>query len=162
MIIDHSVDQKEYILWKYQVLKNFILTEPRFYSRNNSLTIRTISHRELTQFRDIFYVKNRKIIPSIIRDYLKDALVIAIWFMDDGNKVVQGGRLKGYHFNSQSFTYDENRTLSLHLKDLHDIESIVEKNHDGYRLAIWKKESRLRLKELIQPYVIKDMLYKIG
>ncbi|MEN9524540.1 MAG: endonuclease family [Candidatus Parcubacteria bacterium] len=60
LLIMHSVDQKEYILWKYSILKQWILSEPRFYSKNNSLTIHTISHPELTGLHGIFYRDNKK------------------------------------------------------------------------------------------------------
>ncbi|MEK7390763.1 MAG: hypothetical protein AAB635_01345 [Patescibacteria group bacterium] len=162
MIISHSIKQKEYILWKLKLLKSIILSKPRFYLKNNSLTIRTISHSELTQLRSTFYKNTKKVIPATIKDFLKDPLVIAVWFMDDGNKVVQKGKLTGYHINSQSFSFKENKLLSSCLHELYGIESIVEKNHNGYRLAIWKKVSRLKFRDLIKPHLLESMMYKIG
>lgn len=160
--INHCIEQKEYLLWKYGILKNYILSEPRFYERNNSLTIRTISHLELTDLRKLFYQNKQKIVPERIREFLEDPIVLAIWFMDDGNAVMRKGKLCGYHINSQSFSFQENMFLSDSIKELYDIESVLEKNHGRYRLAIWRNESRIRFKTLLQPQVIPSMLYKLG
>lgn len=160
--INHCVEQKAYLLWKSGILKNYILSEPRFYERNNSLTIRTISHRELTELRKLFYSHREKIVPKGIREFLKDPFILAIWFMDDGNAVMRKGKLCGYHLNSQSFSFRENLFLSDSIKTLYGIDSVLEKNHGKYRLAIWKSESRMRLRTLLQPLVIPSMSYKLG
>ncbi|OHA26448.1 MAG: hypothetical protein A3C06_02615 [Candidatus Taylorbacteria bacterium RIFCSPHIGHO2_02_FULL_46_13] len=162
MIISHSIDAKNYLQWKYKKLKKWILTKPRFYERNNSLTIRTISHPELTKLRNVFYEEKRKIVPKSIVDYLQNPLIIAVWFMDDGNAVIRNGKLCGYHINSQSFDWEENKLLAKALEDLHGIKSVIERNHNKPRLAIWRKDSRLKLRNLIKPYILEDMKYKLG
>ena len=144
------------------MLQKWVLTEPRFYQKNNSLTIRTISHPELTALRELFYRDRKKIIPETIESFLKDPLVIAVWFMDDGNAVIREAKLCGYHINSQSFTHEENILLSSILHRLYAMESVVERNHNKFRLAIWKKNSREILKDMIRPYVLGSMKYKLG
>src|SRR3989344_1626241 len=116
--VGHSIDQKQYIMWKYSVLQNWILTKPRFYARNNSLTIQTISHPELTSLHEMFYKEKKKIIPEQIESFLKDPLIMAVWFMYDGNAVRNRSELSGYNINSQSFSRDENILLSRILKKL--------------------------------------------
>lgn len=160
--INHCVEQKEYLLWKYGILKNYIISGPRFYAKNNSLTIRTISHPELTELRRLFYSNKQKIVPERVREFLEDPFVLAVWFMDDGNAVMRKGKLCGYHLNSQSFSFQENLFLSDSLKELYGIESVLERNHGRCRLAIWKSESRTRLRALLQPLVIPVMSYKLG
>jgi len=85
-----------------------------------------------------------------------------MWFMDDGNAVYQKKKLCGYHINSQSFTYNENLLISKVLKDLYSIESILEKNHGKFRIAIYRQNSRETFKRLISPYVQESMKYKLG
>lgn len=162
LFINHCIEQKEYILWKYGILKNYILSEPRFYARNNSMTIRTISHRELTILRNIFYPNGKKMIPLNIKEFIENPLTLAVWFMDDGNAVIRKNKLYGYHINSQSFTYNENHLISKVLNDLYGIESTVEKNHRKYRIAVYKRNSREIFRKLISSYVLKSMLYKLG
>lgn len=162
LLIMHSIDQKEYILWKYSLLKQWILSEPRYYEKNNSLTIRTISHPELTRLREIFYEGKRKIIPKNISEFIKNPLVLAIWFMDDGNVVINRGKLRGYHLNTQSFTYSENSLLVETLKNYYCINPSIEKNKNSYRLAIYKKESREIFRNLVNDYLLPSMKYKLG
>ncbi|OHA34062.1 MAG: hypothetical protein A2928_02655 [Candidatus Taylorbacteria bacterium RIFCSPLOWO2_01_FULL_45_15b] len=162
LFINHCIEQKEYISWKYDVLKNYILSEPRYYARNNSLTIRTISHSELSELRDTFYRDKQKIIPQNIKKFLEDPRVIAIWFMDDGNAIIRNANHIGYHINTQSFTREENKLLAECLYALYGISATLEQNHGRYRLAIWKQDSRKKIRNLIEPYILKDMYYKLG
>ena len=162
LLIMHCIDQKEYILWKYSILKQWILSEPRFYGKNNSLTIRTISHPELTVLRHIFYEGKKKIIPRNISELIKNPVTLAIWFMDDGNAVMRKGKLCGYHINTQSFTRVENLLLIDTLKNIYGIDAIIEKNKNSYRLAIWKMLSRDIFKSIIDKLVLPSMQYKLG
>ena len=162
LIISHSIDQKEYIEWKYQILKRWILTEPRFYEKNRSFTIRTVSHPELTEFRNLFYPQGKKIIPENIEDLLSNPLTLAVWYMDDGNNVVRNGKSYGYHINTQSFSYEENEILARVLNDLYEIEVKIEKNKGKYRLAIWKRLSRDQLRDQIEYLMLPSMKYKLG
>lgn len=162
MIISHSIDQKEYIYWKYNILQKYILTSPRLNPKVKSLTIRTISHRDLAEFREQFYVDGKKIIPKNIKEALSIPLVLAVWFMDDGNKVVRNNKLLGYHLNTQSFTYDENQLLADTLKELYGIEATIEKNKNKYRLAVWKNVSRNIFRKTIECFILPSMKYKIS
>ena len=123
---------------------------------------RTISHSEFTEFYKLFYPFGKKVIPRNIKELIKNPLTIAIWFMDDGNAVIRKGVLCGYHLNSQSFTFSENKLLSECLYTLYKIESVMERNHKNYRLAIWKQDSRQKFKNLVVSYIIDSMQYKIG
>ncbi len=160
--ITRSAKQQEYIKWQYENLKPFVLTAPRLYERTRSYTIRTISHSELTELRKFFYPFGKKVIPKIIAEYLKSALVLAVWFMDDGNAVIRESKLRGYHLNTQSFTFDENEQLSSLLKKLHGIESSVESNKGYYRIGIWQKASRDKFRGLIEAYIVPSIRYKLG
>lgn len=94
--------------------------------------------------------------------YLKSPLVLAVWFMDDGNAIVRANKLRGYHLNTQSFTFQENEKLSLLLKKLHGIDSTVESNNGYYRIGIWQQSSREKFSGLIQAYIVPSMRYKLG
>jgi hypothetical protein len=160
--ISHSIKQSEYILWKYEILKDFVLTKPNVYDKTKSISFRTISHSIFTEFYKLFYPLSKKVIPRNIEQLIKNPMTIAIWFMDDGNAVVRKDILRGYHLNSQSFTLSENKLLSECLYKLHKIESVMELNHGKYRIAIWKEDSRQKFRNLVAPHVIDSMKYKIG
>lgn len=160
--ISHSKLQKEYLLWKINILNPFVIAEPYVYGKTNSITIRTISHPELSLFQKEFYYKRVKIISPRINEFLLNPLVIAIWFMDDGNAIIRKGKLCGYHINSQSFSKEENLILSKHLLQLHGIESNLELNHGKFRIAIWRQDSRRKFRNLLEPYILESLRYKIG
>src|SRR3990167_2412435 len=105
--IGQAKKQEDYVSWKYDILKDFVLTAPKLHVSTNSVRFATISHPELTNFHNIFYQGRKKIVPKNIPDLLS-SLVIAIWFMDDGNVKMEGRSVGGYHLNTQSFSTDEN------------------------------------------------------
>lgn len=158
--ITQSINQKDYVFWKYSILRNLILSEPRYYFRNQSLTIRTISHKELTELRNIFYIQNKKIIPANIAKMLSP-LILAVWFMDDGNVFKTQNYIHGYNLNTQSFTKQENQTIVNALKDNYDIECNIQKNNGYVRIFI-RAQSRKKFVSLIEKYVIPSMRYKFG
>lgn len=160
--IAHSIKQEAYILWKYQILKDWILSKPRYYERNKSITIKTISHQEITELAILFYPNGKKIIPDNIQKLINGPVVIAIWFMDDGNIIKRKGLVYGYHLNTQSFGKSENIILSQMLKDVYGIENMLELNHGRFRLRIMRKESRAKFREIVGRYILPEMKYKLG
>jgi len=160
--IRHSVDQKDYLIWKYKILKKWILSKPKFYEKTNSLTVKTISHPQLTQLWNKFYPKGKKMIPSDISELVQNPLTLAVWFMDDGNIVSKrNGYIHGYHLNTQSFTSLENQSLISSLKTIHGIECSVQKNN-GYTRLFIRAQSRNRFVSLVKRYIIQSMKYKLG
>ncbi len=159
--VTRSGKQKEYTDWQYANLKPFVLTEPRWYERTQSYTIGTISHSEITKLYSVFYPKGKKIVPETIGDYIKSPLVLAVWFMDDGNLASSYGIIRGYHLNTQSFSFKENERLSVMLKTNFGIDCTIQKNHDYFRLFI-RAGSRERFKNLIKNQLIESMRYKLG
>jgi len=83
--ITRSEKQKAYIDWQHEQLKPFVLTAPRWYEKTHSYTLRTISHSDLTSLYREFYPDGKKILPRKIKEYIRDPLTLALWFMDDGN-----------------------------------------------------------------------------
>src|SRR3989344_1942934 len=162
MGIRHSVDQSEYVQWLYEILKPLVLPPPQYYERTRSTWFRTISHPELSQWQKIFYRDKKKIIPETIREYLANPVTIAIWFMDDGNKVMRDGKLQGYHLNTQSFSKNENEMLADAMNEIYGIYCRLERNHKYYRLAIWQRESRETFAALVHKYIVPSMAYKLG
>jgi len=159
--ISHSVKQSEYLLWKYEVLKDFVLTQPQVYEKTKSISFRTISHNEFTEFYKLFYPFGKKIIPRNIKDLTKDPITIAIWFMDDGNIRKVREKIYGYYLNTQSFSLVENKVLIEALKSNFGINSMVMKNQGKYRIYIGAEGKKL-FSELIKNLVIQSMQYKIG
>jgi hypothetical protein len=58
--IGQSKEQEEYVLWKYRMFRDWVLTEPKTHVSTNSVRFGTISHPELTYFHNIFYTGRKK------------------------------------------------------------------------------------------------------
>ena len=75
--------------------------------------------------------------------------------MDDGSK--EGNQLR---INSQSFSENDNIKLIELLRAKLGINSTLNRDKKWFRLRI-KKESMSTLVEMIRPYIIPSMLYKL-
>ncbi|TSC91395.1 MAG: cytochrome c oxidase subunit 1 [Parcubacteria group bacterium Licking1014_17] len=163
--VNHNIKHKDYVFWKYEIFKEWVLTAPKLDGWNNSFQFRTVSHREITELRtelrNEFYRNGRKIIPSNIDAYLKNPVTLAVWFMDDGNAIKASGYFRGYHINSQSFTDEENVKIKGMLSKMYDLSMGLEKNHGHYRMYI-NKSSAQKFHNLIVDYIIPSMRYKLG
>jgi hypothetical protein len=153
--VSQSKEQEEYVLWKYRVFKDFVLTGPRLHVSTNSVRFATMSHPEFTVFRNLFYQGRRKIIPSSLHQLLTP-LALAVWFMDDGN--CKGA---GLNLNTQSFSQSENLILKKYFKEVHGIDVTLERNHKYFRLY-FRRASADQLRHLINSSVLPSMRYKLG
>jgi len=167
--VEQGLAQRDYVLWKYEILKPLVFTEPKISYRYTaqkekypkSWWFRTIRHPLLTGIYNMFYISQgyktgRKIIPKNIIDEL-DALGLAIWIMDDGSYS------KGHiDISTYSFLEPEINLLQLTLKKKFDVEIKYYKDRDkGYRMYCNMKETK-KLIQTIKPYIIPSMMYKIG
>ena len=167
--VEQGLVQKEYVLWKYEILKSLVLTEPKLSYRNDenrkrypkSWWFRTIRHPQLTEIYFTFYKTNgyrcgKKLVPRSIAKLI-DPMALAIWIMDDGsyskNKI---------DISTYSFTLTEIYLLQRVMLSKFKIQMNFYKDRDkGYRVYCNMKETQ-KLIEVIRPYIIKSMMYKIG
>ncbi len=159
--ISQSKQQESYVLWKYDIFKDWVLTKPKLHVSTNSMRFTTVSHSDLTNIGSMFYKDKKKTIPGNIQELLSP-LALAVWFMDDGNAVRNSSqRLYGYHINSQSFSINENEILRRALEDRYGVKCTLQKNHEKYRLYIGKdhKES---FRNIIDKLMLPSMRYKLG
>lgn len=89
--VEQGAKQKEYVLWKYHIFKEWTVGEPKFQQRNCSWKFRTISHPIFNGFRNLFYDGKTKIIPNNIESILNKPISLAVWFMDDGLRKGKNG-----------------------------------------------------------------------
>lgn len=158
----HSIKQKEYINWVHKKLKPFTLSVPSLYEPTQALKVQTISHSELTALYAKFYKSKQKILPVHISEIVSDSLALAVWFMDDGNIKRHCGKLSAYYLNTQSFSLKEHKMLVNVFRELYDIDAIIERNKQWYRIGIFKKSSRKTFAALVQKHVLSSMQYKLG
>lgn len=155
MVQSHA--QKAYIDWKYKQFEEFTLKKPVYKAITNSWSFRTISHPELTKWREIFYPFGKKIIPENINDLLRDPISIAIWYMDDGSL---SSRKDTFILNTQSFTFEDNVKLQKCLLQNFGIVTTVNRDKIYYRLYI-NKISAKHFESLVKRHVTMLMSYKL-
>ena len=165
--VDHGLAQKEYVQWKYQILKPFVFTQPKLSYRKDSdgkpyeksWWFRTIRHPYLTEIYKSFYEgdgyrSGRKIIPANLK---LSPFVVAIWIMDDGSY-----SNKKIDISTYCFYLLEIHFLQGCFKDTFNIEINYHSDRDkGYRMYCNQQETK-KLIKTIRPYIIPSMMYKIG
>jgi len=154
--INHSIKAKEYVDWKYSILKNICKSAPKarkIDEKRIAYRFFTKQHPEITEMYKQFYQSGKKVIP---KNFRLDPLMLAVWFMDDGSKTKKGD----VYLNCQQFDFQSQRRL-LHALRLLKIRARMNKDKKYYRIRIYK-ESIPRLLELIRPYLVSSMRYKVA
>ena len=156
--IEHSNRQKDYVFWKCEIFKNFVLSPPEYLEATRSCKFRwkfrTISHPEFTEYHRVFYQNGRKILPTDIM-FLTDHLTSAIWFMDDG-----GHSKSGCLLNIQNFTDDEAHRIRDFFQKTFEIPASLQRNKGRFRLYI-PSSYKLKWRERIGSYLRDEFKYKI-
>jgi hypothetical protein len=167
--IEQGLVQKDYVIWKYQILKSFVYTEPKIsyrYQENGekypkSWWFRTIRHPLLTKIHNRYYPghgyrSRRKIVPNNIASDL-NPLAIGVWLMDDGSYYRKTISISTYCFSLSNINL-----LIQTIEKQYQIKSRCHRDRDkGYRMYFNQEETR-KLVKLVRSYIIPSMKYKIG
>jgi hypothetical protein len=152
--ITHSLNQKKYVDWKYQLLKDYVLTPPKSYQGNGGRVgyrFFTRSLPQLTRFYKRYYKGRQKVIP---RDLRLNPFSLAVWFMDDGSK-----SRNSCYLNTQQFSLSDQNYLKSMLHKQFRIKPNLDKDKQYFRLRFSVEDTK-RLKKVIQQYVLPEMQYK--
>ena len=152
--IHHGISQKEYVDYKYSLIRSFVNSEPK--RSGKAYYFRTVSHSLLSDLRSKFYIEHKKVIPSMFLQEHFNSFALAIWIMDDG-----AADKRQLRINSQCFSLRENLWLIEFLQAKFGIKATVNVDRDKYRLRIANSSMNL-LRELVSPYIIPSMLYKLS
>lgn len=152
--INHSYSMKEYVDWKYKILKNIVISPPKM-RKGNGLRIAyrffTKQHPEITELFKLFYVNNKKTIP----DFRLDPISLAIWYMDDGSKC----GTSNYYLNTQQFTLEEQNRLIEKLNE-YDIKARLNKDKTYWRIRLLMS-SVPTFKSVVKEKIVPSLQYKI-
>ena len=153
--INHSYKAKEYVDWKYAILKAVAGSRPKMREGNGkriAYRFYTKQHPEITELFRRFYQDRKKIIPI---DLKLNPITLAVWFMDDGSRC----RESDVYLNTQQFSYEDQQRLIKNLQQF-DIEARVNRDKEYLRLRILKS-SLPKFRSLIGEHIIPSMRYKI-
>lgn len=155
----HSIQAKDYVLWKRNIFHNMVLADPFYQQVNRALRFTTISHASFLEFYEVFYTSGVKKIPNDIVKYLTSCLSLAVWFMDDGNGYINKNP---FRLSTYAFGLEGNLLLQSCLKVNFDLDVHLKKDEKGYQIYIpVKNGSAFKFRNLIQEYIIPKMRYKI-
>ena len=157
----------EYLLWlhgklAFQGYCNPIV--PKIQTRlskgsniRNIIRFHTFTYSSFNFIHEDWYLNGVKVVPHNIEEYLTP-LALAIWIMDDGARVGSGLKL-----STNSFTFEDATRLVLVLNRLYGLKcSVQSAGHlNQYIIYIWS-ESMTNLRQLVKPYMVSSMLYKLG
>lgn len=155
----HSIKQKELFMKKVEILGEFMGTY-REYSyldnRTNNVysTIRgnSKSHKIFNNIYNKLYINGVKTITKEYLDMIDHPIALAYWFMDDGTNSGQ--------IATNCFSFEEVKLLSNWLENKFGIIATIQKNLRDYTLYI-VANSRFEFDNLISPYIIPSMKYKL-
>ena len=157
----------EYLLFLHKVLSELGYCNPKVPTITNRLGAKgkvrkiirfsTWTYTSFNWIHDLWYKDKIKSVPECIGQYLTP-LALAVWVMDDGAKVG-----KGLKFSTNSFTYNECLILVKALNDNFNLKASIQSagSNNQYIIYIWK-ESMDHLRNIISPYIIPEMKYKIN
>ena len=161
--IEHSLQQKEYVYWKYEMLKSIAGKTPKEVTRvdsRNGRTYRSIrfyTRCVMENFRNLFYSKGKRKVPDNLGKLLDD-LALAVWFMDDGGR--GANTIHGVVFNTSNFCETDQYFLQQVLFDNFRIKANIHHVGKGYQLYVRAKSYKI-FYDCIRPYVIPTMKYKL-
>ena len=153
----HGIRQKDYIDWKYSMLRNIVNSPPKVYGTR--VYFRTVSHPYLADMRRLFYKNGNKIIPQ---EFLREAInpfLLAVWLMDDGTNELGSGRC--VKINSQSFTFKEHEFLCELFRNKFGLMTNINRDRTYFRIRFYK-QSMPKLIEIVKPHILPSMFYKLS
>lgn len=151
---NHSIKQKDYVDWKFKKLQGLVKSPPKEHKGNDGRVAYRFFTKQDPYFTELykrFYKDKKKVVPEI----KFDAIVLAVWFMDDGSK-----SHNSYYINTQQFYQISQEKLMSMLKIQCGIENTLNRDKQYYRIRIKQKSTQM-LKSLIAGYVIPSMMYKL-
>lgn len=158
---EHGIKQLEYCKWKAEELES-LGVKFSIYKRKTidertglyyeSAICRLPANPEFLPIYNNLYIDGRKTITS---EYLKDfnELSLAVMFMDDGSR--HGSSI---NIATNCFTEEELILLLEFFKERFNLTFHINSNHSIYLL----KRDFEHFKELVLPYMQKELLYKLS
>lgn len=157
---NHCVKQKEFIEYKQNLLKRFCnpvkivnKTDKRenFKSNYQQYYCYIKGSKALNTLYPLVY-KNKIKYVNVELLYKLNGLGIAVWFMDDGSKSDYS-----YTLATMGFSLEDLNNIVNFLKEKFDINCSICKNKNLYI----KANSKEKFTNLIKPYIIPSMKYKL-
>ena len=153
----------------YNLFDEWVLSPPHKKTRLNlnnniinTLAFQTISHSAFNYLAELFIINNKKSISENLIINNLTARGLAYWIMDDGGKLDynKNSKNKSIVLNTHSFTNEEVKILSHELAKKFGFLTEVRSNKNK-KIIVINEVSYNKLRDLIDPYLVPSMLYKL-
>ena len=164
--LEHGAKQKDYLLWKISKFPKLFQGKPKYLERVHPISKKTYCYwrhqsnatPELGAWRRIFYVDGKKQIPRDLKNYLKNYLSLAVWYMDDGYYY---GRDKVSYLYLGRVSKQEAETASGAIKENFGLNSrVLDKKNKGFVIYFSPAET-IELHRKIKQFILPMFSYKL-
>ena len=134
----------------------------RFDNRTNKYTYSLRFNTRSLYKKDIllFYKSGKKIIPDNFNQIITPCS-LAVWFMDDGGR--GGNNKNGVVIDCSNYMMSDIIRVQDTLYSLYSIKTSVHKGHASVSKKLFVlKESAYAFKDLLSPYIVESMEYKLS
>ena len=162
--VGHSRRQEKYLVWKYNILKEFIST-PLYWNKreiNNhfieTLELSTFTHSVFNFYRKLFYKNGKKIVTRELLDMLTPRS-LAVWICDDGSF----GTSQPYIILcTNSFSLEEHKIIKKYFEEVWNLSPTIGFRNKKYYYLRFKQKDTKELIQIVKPFIPESMKYKIG
>lgn len=132
------------------------------FSRSPQVCVTSRTHPILTMIHERIYLDGKKVIDPHMLTML-DAEALAIVFMADGSRSVDKrcNASPSYCLNTKGFSYGDNLLLKQAIRKKLELEFNVQR-HNKYWYLRLRARDNARFEQLVEPFVVKSFLYKLG
>lgn len=163
--VEHGLEQKDYLLWKYKELQPLVTAKPRlvgsYHKVENKIYRRlhfsTYSTTIFEPYWRAFYPNGKKTVTVDVCKLMQDPLTLAVWYMDDGYKRNDCNALR---ISTDAFPQEEQYRLQAVLEKQFGIGTKIHKKARWWNIYIPKKEVK-RFIAIVSPYILPSLQYKI-
>lgn len=162
--VSHSLKQKDYINFKFNLLKNFKFSEFKETKRKikkkniDVIDLSTHTHPVFNYYRNLFYKNGKKIITKDMLNKLNPRS-LAFWICDDGSYNNRQGYIV---LCTNSFSLNEHRLMKKLFNERFGLDPTIGFRDGKYYYLRFKQEDSKKLIEIIKSFIPKCMSYKIG
>lgn len=162
--VEHSIKQKEYVDYLYQIFKELTISVPKERTRRSfgkelkSYGFTTISNDVFKFYGQQFYHNDKKVMPEIISE-LFSPKSLAMWFMDDGS--YKSIHHRTYIIHANCYTKEELELIKSVFEKKFGIKIGIHKQYLQWRLYVYSESAQL-FRKIIEPYILPSLKYKLG
>lgn len=160
LTIVQSEKQEELFMKKVEILGEFMGSYKLFTPKPDSRTGKIYktwrgnskAHKVFTDIYNLLYPNRTKTLTQEYLDKIDHPIALAYWFMDDGT-------FSG-NIATNCFTLSEHNLIKQWMKNKWNLHCSIQKTLNSYNIHILA-ESRYDFEQLIFPYIIPSMYYKL-